>query len=109
MRRVKKAAVVGIAVAIALVFFLAPVSYWYTIPVGRIVCHQLGPLEGGCPVALFETTAPVYRSLGCQTMGIGVLYTRIPPPDWAGFFGNWSNWSGLHLGCGPDLWDAAPA
>lgn len=57
MRRAKKVVVVGIAVAIALVFFLAPVMFWTRVG------------------ATLPGMAPVYRSLGCQILGVGDIYS----------------------------------
>ena len=54
--------VVALIIAFGLValFFLAPVSFWFTI-------------RGG-PVG-YTSSAPVYRSLSCVTLGIGDLYS----------------------------------
>ena len=60
-------AVLGVAVVVAVaLFFLAPVALWY---------------DSGSPIAGQTVSVPVYRSLGCATFGIGVLYS----PSWFGF------------------------
>ncbi len=66
MRRTTKVAVVGVTVAAALLFFFGPVSLWF---------------NGGSPVAGQSVSVPVYRSLGCATVGFGDLYA----PSWFGF------------------------
>jgi hypothetical protein len=66
MRRVAKV-VVAIAVVVVLAFFfLAPVALWLNL---------------GSPIAGQTMSVPVYRSLGCATVGIGDLYA----PTWSGF------------------------
>lgn len=74
MRRRTKA-IVGLAVAVAVAFFFAPVLYWYSLP--------SGPLYYGQPYP------SVYRSLGCATLEIGTTYF----PSTAG------DYTGLHLSC----------
>jgi hypothetical protein len=60
-------AVVGIVVVLAsLAFFLAPVNLWF---------------NSGSRVAGQMFNIPVYRSLGCATVGFGDLYS----PNWFGF------------------------
>jgi hypothetical protein len=56
MRRVAKAAVVSIVIVFTLCFFLAPVVFWFG--------------DSSLPV----NTNPVYRSLGCATVGLGDEY-----------------------------------
>ena len=69
MKRSSKVAVVSVAVIVGSVFFLVPLSYWYTQDCGTIgfVCGVTG-------------SHPVYRSLGCAAVGVGTLYS----PDWFG-------------------------
>jgi hypothetical protein len=55
-----------VAVVIVLVFLFAPVAFWFTMRAG--------------PVG-YESATPVYRSLGCATIGYGDLYA----PGWFGF------------------------
>jgi tetrahydromethanopterin S-methyltransferase subunit D len=67
MRRIAKLAAAGLVVVVAVgFFFLAPMSFWY--------------YQGGGPVGA-EFHIPVYRSLGCATVGMGDLYS----PGWFGF------------------------
>ncbi|MDE1852968.1 MAG: hypothetical protein KGI38_04370 [Thaumarchaeota archaeon] len=67
MGRTAKVVVTVVAVAIVLtVVFFAPVSYWFT--------ESAGP-------AGYQSSIPVYRSLGCALTGFGDLYA----PGWFGF------------------------
>ena len=66
MRRIAKAALIGIGIVAAMAFFLAPISYWFSV----------GPAFAGD-----SWRTPIYRSLGCATLGLGSLYA----PDWFGF------------------------
>jgi len=66
MGRSGKAAVALIATVVVLVFFLAPVTFWFNLRVGP---------------AGYTQTVPVYRSLGCAVLGLGDLYA----PEWFGF------------------------
>ena len=60
-------ALAGIAVVVVVAFFfLAPIAFWY---------------NSGSPMAGQIVSLPVYRSLGCATLGMGVLYS----PSWFGF------------------------
>ncbi len=76
MRRRTKVSIVVLAVALVGAFFFAPVVYWFST----------GPYYEAYPHPSPNVT-PVYRSLGCVTVGYGVSYG----PDWFG----------LVLGCGP--------
>ncbi len=76
MRR-RRALVVVIMIAVALLaFFLAPVAYWFSA----------GPEYQAYPHPSMERT-PVYRSLGCVTVGFGDTYGP--------------GWFGLVIGCSP--------
>ena len=67
-----------LAGALAAAFFFAPVVYWFsTGPYYEAYSHPS------------PNTTPVYRSLGCLTVGYGVSYGP--------------GWFGLVVGCGP--WD----
>ena len=66
MRRSRKVAVVVIAAVVVLAFFLAPVVWWFNL---------------GSPIAGEKMAIPVYRSLGCVTLGYGDIYA----PGWFGF------------------------
>lgn len=56
----------GVAAVVVIVFFLAPVVWWFNL---------------GSPIAGERVSNPVYRSLGCATLGYGDLYA----PSWFGF------------------------
>ena len=60
-------------------FFFAPAMYWFST----------GPYYEAYPHPSSNVT-PVYRYLGCLTVGYGVSYG----PDWFGYV----------LGCGPSDW-----
>jgi sterol desaturase/sphingolipid hydroxylase (fatty acid hydroxylase superfamily) len=66
MRRITKAVIVVVVIGLVGFFFFAPVIYWYSL---------------GSPVARQTADIPLYRSLGCATMGFGDLYA----PNWFGF------------------------
>ncbi|MDG6923313.1 MAG: hypothetical protein JRN67_08490 [Nitrososphaerota archaeon] len=71
MRSSAKVAIACIVIVVVLaIFFLAPVLFWF----------NSGPVIAGQTAKV-----PVYRSLGCATIGYGDL--------WA------PNWFGFHLGC----------
>ena len=57
-----------IAAVIVLAFFFAPVAFWFNE-------------RGGPAIVLEKVGPPVYRSLGCTTIGYGDLYA----PGWFGF------------------------
>ena len=61
--------IAAMAAAIALVFFLAPVAFWYNAYGG----------QAGVPGK--TTLHPVYRSLGCYLSGAGDTYA----PNLGGF------------------------
>ncbi len=65
MKRISMVITIIVAVGL-LVFFLAPVSLWF---------------NSGSPIAGETMSVPVYRSLGCATVGFGDLYA----PSWFGF------------------------
>jgi len=68
VRRSRKVAVVVIAAVMVLAFFFAPIAFWLN--------------ERGAPAFVVEGAgSPVYRSLGCITIGYGDLYA----PGWFGF------------------------
>jgi len=70
MRRAVEAAGIGTAAVVVLAFFfLAPVVFWF---------NEYPPIVGQRTPA---NAMPVYRSLGCATVGIGDLYA----PSWFGF------------------------
>jgi len=60
MRRRAKYAVILVVVVAVLVFFLIPISYWFT---------QHGPLNANTPQHI-----DAYQSLGCAVFGIGDSY-----------------------------------
>jgi hypothetical protein len=64
--RLRRAALVLVVAVAILAFFLAPVAFWHNLRAG--------------PVGSTSST-PVYRSLGCATLGYGDLYA----PGWFGF------------------------
>jgi hypothetical protein len=66
MRRRTKALGVALAVVLVGAFFFAPVILRVTY---------------GSPIAIQKMSVPVYESLGCATIGYGVLYA----PNWFGF------------------------
>jgi len=66
MKSRTKVVVVVVAVVIVMAFFLAPVAFWFDLRAGPVGYTQ---------------TVPVYRSLGCATVGLGDLYA----PRWFGF------------------------
>jgi hypothetical protein len=66
MRRPTKVIAAVIATIMVVVFFFAPVVWWFNM---------------GSPIAGVRMTTPVYRSLGCATLGYGDLYA----PGWFGF------------------------
>jgi hypothetical protein len=77
MKMVRKIAVACTVVAVVvLVFFFAPIVYWFST----------GPYYQAFPHPSLDVT-PVYRSLGCVTLGVGDSYG----PDWFG----------LVVGCSP--------
>jgi hypothetical protein len=76
MRRARKMAVACIIIVGILVFFFAPIVFWFST----------GPEYQAYPHRSLNIT-PVYRSLGCVTVGYGDIYA----PDWFG----------LVLGCWP--------
>ncbi len=55
MKPITKAATIIIAIAIVSVYFFVPVVFW---------------MSSGAPAK----SVPVYRSLGCATLGLGDLY-----------------------------------
>jgi hypothetical protein len=66
MRRRAKYAVIPVIVVAVLVFFLVPVSYWFTVPEYPTGSH---PLQANTPQHI-----DAYRSLGCVVFGIGDSY-----------------------------------
>jgi len=66
MRQGTKVAIAGIALAGFVAFFFVPVPLWHT--------YRFGPAGS-------QVSVNVYRSLGCSTVGFGVLYA----PEWLGF------------------------
>jgi hypothetical protein len=65
MRRVTKVAIAAVvSVALIAFFFFAPVFYWFAFSTVSFLPHQ-----------------PVYRSLGCATVGFGDVYS----PGYGGF------------------------
>ena len=86
MRRNRKLAlggVVGVAVFSGL-FLFAPVMYWNSYP---DAFFGSGGCTGTIP-CMYQSHA-IYRSLGCETLGIGDLYSSA----WG------SGYQGLRLGC----------
>lgn len=73
----KAAMTVAVAVVLILFFLLAPVAFW----------HNEGPPIAGASVHVSQI--PIYRSLGCATVGVGDLYAP--------------TWFGLKMGCRPPI------
>ena len=88
--RATVASITAGAIAIALMTFLfAPVMYWGTFPgdqLGLGYCVGKGCLIGCC----FHTQSyPVYRSLGCELLEFGIMFS----PAWG------NGIRGLRSGC----------
>lgn len=66
MRRASVAIATIVVVGLLAFFFFAPVVYQYSL---------------GSPIAGQTADIPIYSSLGCATVGLGVLYA----PNWFGF------------------------
>ena len=65
-----KAMVVGIVVAIALVFFLAPMMLWYTA-YSPVVSYACSAGNSTCQSPAPQPIYSEYRSLGCMVLGMG--------------------------------------
>ncbi|MGD0319580.1 MAG: hypothetical protein ABSB56_07790 [Nitrososphaerales archaeon] len=76
MRRITKVIAVIVVVGLFAFFFFAPVFLWGSVLVGH-------PATG-------DYVFKVYRSLGCATVGFGVLYSHAL---------NSQGWLGFSLGC----------
>ena len=84
MKCLTKVAIGSAAVVALIVFFFAPMVFWYTASCSGLEC----PVGCGgiaiqyCPK---PPTYAVYESLGCATIGVGTVYSP--------------HWFGLSFGC----------